>query len=625
MPDFCQNPNGPFDGSKLTTARDRQLCREAGGSILSRPDETEGGPGGCASAPVESFALASGDRIDVNPLYAARAFFGSSREISLLLRLSERAAPVVESILLEDPELAGKLVAGLERLSKIAKRALDEEFSGPPYTAADHTALSRLASAVAQRTEDAELDELVQEATRIGESLQGKEAAAFRRRFGRLPRPPMGPSQATDFEVAVPPSGIDPGVLRPRGWHLFQPSQPIEGTWKELPAAVIAAEITEAHEKIGEKAAALGWAKTPRGGVKRLYDGAYVQRFAECDIYYSLATGAHEVHGDIRAKYDLVNGPFLLGLPTTDESPCGDGRGVFNHFAYDASIYWTDTTGPFYLRGPVRFRWASEGWQASWLGYPVRDEERMPGIVPGVDPDMRWTVFENGIVFGQAGEGRTAVHPDFVPAQQIANAVRNAFDARLPRVQFQVGVIPLEIRPGLFGAEVLGVDEWQYGFLGATPRTLRIRIRGFISVPVASDPTFELDLGLRFETAWPVQSNFLYPATKTIAARLVSLRVAVDGVASGEFAPLLLDAVKGAFRPDPATNPELVDGQLAFATVATGARQGPTAAEVNLDFLDVLILADGSLGFYMNPLPPHVGLGRLIAAKQALAEMLPPE
>jgi LGFP repeat len=622
--DFCQNPNGPFDGMKMTTARDRQLCREAGGTVVSRPDQPGAGDG-CSGATVQRYSLASGESVDVNALYASRTLFASSREVSLLLRLSERAAPVVESILLEDAALARKLVSGLERLSRIGERVLGRESRKQPYTKADHAALSRLARAVAERAEDQELEALVEEATRLGASLQGKGAAAIRRRLGPVPRPPTGPSKTTEFEVAVPPAGIDPGVFRLRGWHHLT-GRAIEGVWDELPAAVVETEIGEASEKISEKAAELGWAKTPLGGVRRLFPGAYVQRFAECDIYYSPQTGAHEVHGDIRAKYDLVTGPFLLGLPTTDERPCGDGRGQHNHFAYDASIYWTPTTGPFYLRGPVRFRWASEGWQASGFGYPVRDEERMSGIVPGVDPDMRWNMFENGIVFGQGGDGRKAVRPpDPISAQRIANEVRNAFDKRLVKAAYQVGLISFEFRPGLYGAEVLGVDEWQYGFLGAAPRTLRIRINGFISVPIASDPTFELDLGLRFETAWQVGPTFLYPDSKTIAARLVSLRVAVHGVASEKFALPLRDAVKEAFRPDPATNPELVDGQLALLSMPTGARQGPKPEDVNLDFLDVVILSDGSLGVELNPLPPERGFVRRVLAGQMMRDRFPPE
>ncbi|HEX7773706.1 MAG TPA: hypothetical protein VF435_14900, partial [Pyrinomonadaceae bacterium] len=42
--------------------------------------------------------------------------------------------------------------------------------------------------------------------------------------------------------------------------------------------------------------------------------------FEGCTIYWSSATGAFEVHGDIKRKYDLLKGPTgRLGFPTSDE------------------------------------------------------------------------------------------------------------------------------------------------------------------------------------------------------------------------------------------------------------------------------------------------------------------
>src|SRR5437763_832529 len=74
----------------------------------------------------------------------------------------------------------------------------------------------------------------------------------------------------------------------------------------------------------------------------------FYQRYANCTIYFGPRTGAYEIHGGIRDKYDSVGGLDLLGVPVTDESPCVDGRGRYNHFDKDGSIFWHPDTGPFW-------------------------------------------------------------------------------------------------------------------------------------------------------------------------------------------------------------------------------------------------------------------------------------
>ena len=56
---------------------------------------------------------------------------------------------------------------------------------------------------------------------------------------------------------------------------------------------------------------------------------SFVQHFDNgLDIYFSAGDSeAHEVHGDITRKYDIVSPPSnksLFGLPMTDESPAAN-------------------------------------------------------------------------------------------------------------------------------------------------------------------------------------------------------------------------------------------------------------------------------------------------------------
>jgi uncharacterized protein with LGFP repeats len=104
-----------------------------------------------------------------------------------------------------------------------------------------------------------------------------------------------------------------------------------------------------------------------------------VRDFQGGSIYWSSGTGAHEVHGAIRVKWAQLRGErSFLGLPVTDGLGTPDGVGRFNHFE-GGSIYWTPNTGAQEVHGAIRDKWASMGWERSFLRYPVGDEQPGPG------------------------------------------------------------------------------------------------------------------------------------------------------------------------------------------------------------------------------------------------------
>jgi hypothetical protein len=95
-------------------------------------------------------------------------------------------------------------------------------------------------------------------------------------------------------------------------------------------------------------------------------------------IYWTPSTGAMAVWGDIRKKWAALGWERSpLGYPTTDELGTPDGVGRFNHFA-GGSIYWTPSTGAAAVWGDIRSKWASLGWEQSYLGYPTSDESDFP-------------------------------------------------------------------------------------------------------------------------------------------------------------------------------------------------------------------------------------------------------
>ena len=107
---------------------------------------------------------------------------------------------------------------------------------------------------------------------------------------------------------------------------------------------------------------------------------------------YDSPSGTFEVYGAILAKYlELGAASSLLGLPLTSESPCPDGVGRYNHFQ-GGSIYWTPSTGAHLVYGAIRDRWSEMGWERSYLGYPISDEE-------GFDEGGRVSAFQGGQVY----------------------------------------------------------------------------------------------------------------------------------------------------------------------------------------------------------------------------------
>jgi uncharacterized protein with LGFP repeats len=90
-------------------------------------------------------------------------------------------------------------------------------------------------------------------------------------------------------------------------------------------------------------------------------------------IYWSPATGAHEVHGAIRVEYDALGGPAVYGYPLSDET-VGPNGGRYNDFENGGSIYWSADTGAHEVHGAINATYKGFGAAASCLGYPVSDE-----------------------------------------------------------------------------------------------------------------------------------------------------------------------------------------------------------------------------------------------------------
>ncbi|MGW4060990.1 PQQ-dependent sugar dehydrogenase [Amycolatopsis sp. NPDC004747] len=97
-------------------------------------------------------------------------------------------------------------------------------------------------------------------------------------------------------------------------------------------------------------------------------------------IYYTPATGAHLIFGEIRKKWAELDYERGVGYPTTDELGTPDGVARYNHFVKDGtvgSIYYTPWTGAHAIFGEIRKKWAELDYERG-VGYPTTDELGTP-------------------------------------------------------------------------------------------------------------------------------------------------------------------------------------------------------------------------------------------------------
>jgi uncharacterized protein with LGFP repeats len=139
-------------------------------------------------------------------------------------------------------------------------------------------------------------------------------------------------------------------------------------------------------------------------GTEKVTAGVTWQQYEHAYVYWTAATGAHVVSGQIWGVYMDAGGPAALGAPTTDELPTQNGTGRFNHFVNDASVYWTPSTGAQPVTGQIRLLWGRLGWETGQLGYPTSGEVAGHG--------GRYTTFQGGTVFWTAAGGAVEVHGD---------------------------------------------------------------------------------------------------------------------------------------------------------------------------------------------------------------------
>jgi hypothetical protein len=141
--------------------------------------------------------------------------------------------------------------------------------------------------------------------------------------------------------------------------------------------------------------------------------GGRAQDFANGSIYWSESTGAWDVRGPVRDRYLATGGSGgTLAFPTGAAEPAGVPGAEVQLFT-GGRIYNSATTGPRALGGAVLARYLAAGGASGRLGMPTTNEAY--GGISG----SRVTVFTGGRIYWSAATGAQAVY-DVILAKYLA-------------------------------------------------------------------------------------------------------------------------------------------------------------------------------------------------------------
>lgn len=107
---------------------------------------------------------------------------------------------------------------------------------------------------------------------------------------------------------------------------------------------------------------------------------------------------AHEVHGAILERYLATGGPSAWGFPVTDETPLRRRSGSSSTEIGRSSefenctFHWSPATGAREVHGDIRRKYLELGGPTGQLGLPTTDE----GPIPGVSGPARANGFQHG-------------------------------------------------------------------------------------------------------------------------------------------------------------------------------------------------------------------------------------
>ncbi|MFD0485549.1 hypothetical protein ACFQ46_23405 [Kineococcus sp. GCM10028916] len=159
----------------------------------------------------------------------------------------------------------------------------------------------------------------------------------------------------------------------------------------------VAGVIAGAYLNSGAQTGPLGQPVSNQFGLR---NGGSGQHFQGGSIYWSPSSGAQIIKGSFRDKYASMGWETsYLGYPTSGEMPVRGG--VIQRFQGGIG-YWSPATGAQFIRGAIFDKYGAFGWEGGRLGFPVISEV---GLRTGA-----FTAFQGGSIYWHPTSG---AHPVF--------------------------------------------------------------------------------------------------------------------------------------------------------------------------------------------------------------------
>jgi uncharacterized protein with LGFP repeats len=153
----------------------------------------------------------------------------------------------------------------------------------------------------------------------------------------------------------------------------------------QLTGLAVPGDVTTASAAARRAAGPLGPLGTTDGDQFAIGTDGAGQKYAGGEIYYSPATGANVLTGQVLAKYESVGGPQGdLGFPTSNEDDGGLApmSKIASFAAADQPvIYWTPDFGAVIVRGAMNAAWQKLGGAKGDLGAPTADQTQNDDVI----------------------------------------------------------------------------------------------------------------------------------------------------------------------------------------------------------------------------------------------------
>jgi hypothetical protein len=165
---------------------------------------------------------------------------------------------------------------------------------------------------------------------------------------------------------------------------------------------------TGAHPVLGqiyldyELNGAAAWIGVPTAAAHDIA-GGQEQIFQGARMYHKAGQPkAHEVHGSILQRFLATGSVGTWGYPVSNEENVRHGQSVLGRSSEfeGCTFYWRSGVGAFEVHGDIREKYRSLNGPLGQLGFPTSDEQN----IPGASAPARCNSFEHGIVlwFGSA-------------------------------------------------------------------------------------------------------------------------------------------------------------------------------------------------------------------------------